>query len=265
MLYSKELSLEDQLVELVADKRMTLKSIHESVDSLTLRAVYKSVHKLIDAGVLIKVGKYVMLDQEWAARASKALGSGSTPVLSAGERLAYTFTSVEHLDSFWKTIVLPLKSSETFFYNPHNFWAYLPGRKESEDAYYQHFPKSDRYGFFTLGGETAADREFKRSYQNGHFQVDLRNIASFRRTDHITVIGTSVITVRMAKGVSDRIDALYASGRPIQSILPELMKICRKPGKIRFILENNPVKALKLRRALARNFYIQQATTIPSR
>ncbi|MDP2630410.1 MAG: hypothetical protein Q8P56_03300 [Candidatus Uhrbacteria bacterium] len=266
MLYSNANNLEDQIVELSANSRTTVKSLHSRLHkegSLSLRAVYKSVHKLIGAGVLLKVGKQVMIDQEWAKHVRDMLDSSSAPLLSSGERAVYTFVSIEHLDAFWKTTVLPLEEStsanEIFFYNPHNFWAYLPARKESEDAYYRHFSGAGPYGFFTIGGDSRADAEFKREYQNEHLQIDLRNIAFFRKTDHITILGSWVITVRLAKGVAEHIDKLYVSGKGIRDMLPEIVKICQKPGKVRFVLEHNFVKTEKLKKMLARNFYFKRS------
>jgi hypothetical protein len=270
MLYSRDSTVEDRIVELTTSTRASIKSLHEALareHSLTLRAVYKSVNKLIDAGVLLKVGKQVMVDQEWAKRVTETVGFASGPLLSEGERAAYTFTSVEHLDAFWKTVVLPLErmtgARESFFYNPHNFWAYLSARKESENRYYQHFSEA-QYGFFTSGGESPADKELKKAYQSEYFQIDLRDISLFRRTDHITILDSFIITVRLGKKMADRIDTLYASGTDMGDILPKIEAICRKPGKIRFFLENNSSKASKLRKILARNFYIQQATQILS-
>jgi DNA-binding Lrp family transcriptional regulator len=265
VLYSNTNSLEDRIVELATNARISIKSLHAELrkeGDLSLRAVYKAVHKLVGAGVLLKVGKQVMIDQEWAKRVGEMLDSASAPFLSTGERAVYTFVSVEHLDAFWKTVMLPLEHSisarEIFFYNPHNFWAYLPARKESEDAYYRHFSDTEHHGFFTVGGDSVADAEFKRKYQGEYLQIDLRNIVSFRRTDHVTIIGPIVITVRLAKGVSERIDKLYASGENVKEILPEIVNICQKPGKIRFILENNATKAAKVKKVLARNFYFKK-------
>jgi hypothetical protein len=264
MLYSRDKTLEDQIVALVTEGRITVKKIHQKVaprEEITLRAVYKVVNKLIEAGVLLKAGQHILIDREWASQVSKMLTSGFDPMLGAGERAVYTFTSMGHLDAFWKTIILPLEASnykkETFFYNPHNFWAYLPERKESEDSYYQHFLAEKRHGFFTLGGNHTADMEFKREYQSEYLQVDLRDVASFRKTDHITILGPFVITVRLSKAVSERIDALYSAGRSMKEILPEIVGICKKPGKIRFVIENNAAKALKLRQSLAKNFYFK--------
>lgn len=264
VIYSKESNLEDRILELVANERMALKSIYENLgrkDSLSLRAVYKSVNKLIAAGVILKVGKQVMIDHEWARRVSDRLVTPTAPLLANKERAVYTFVTMEHLDAFWKTVVLPLEqatsANEIFFYNPHNFWAYLPARKASEDAYYQHFSDTGRHGFFTIGGNSRADTEFKRGYQNEHLQIDLRDIALFRRTDHVTILDSMIVTVRLSNAVSERIDKLYASGKSLEDIFPEIVRICQKPGKIRFMLENDSTKAGKLKKVLARNFYFK--------
>jgi len=264
VLYSNEHTLEDRIVELAANAGLTVKSLYSRISKergLSLRAVYKAVNKLIDARVLLKVGKQIVVDQEWAGNVGEMLGSSSAPLLSNKERTVYTFVSIEHLDAFWKTIVLPLGNSastrETFFYNPHNFWAYLPARKQSEDAYYRNFLNTESYGFFTIGSDSRADMEFKREYQNEHLQIDLRNIQIFRRTDHITILNSIIITVRLDKRISERIDKLYALEENINGILPEIIKICQKPGKIQFTIENNSTKAKKMKKILAKNFYFK--------
>ncbi len=265
MIYGNKKHLEDRVVELLAEDSKSIASLHQTLadkeEGVSLRAIYKSVHGLIDAGVVLKVGRRIMLDQEWVKRLGEMLGSVSAPALSVKERAVYTFTSFEHLDAFWKTVMIPLEHShsadEIFFYNPHNFWAYLPARKQSEDAYYQHF-SGKQYGFFTIGGDTQADIEFKRGYQNENLQIDLRDTTLFRRTDHVTIVKSMIITVRLAKGIAERIDKLYASGEGIENILPEIVQICRKPGKIRFLIENNQTKAEKMKRMLARNFYFRR-------
>ena len=267
MIYGNKRRLEDRVVELLARGGESIASLHQILadreESVSLRAVYKSVHILIDAGVVLKIGRRIMLDQEWVSRVGEMLGSGFTPTLSTKERAVYTFTSFKHLDAFWKTVMIPLEhfhsASEIFFYNPHNFWAYLPARKQSEDAYYRHFLEAKRYGFFTVGGSSAADIEFKRGYQNEHLQIDLREIKHLRRTDHITILDSMIITVRLAKGIAEHLDEIYVSGSRIEDILPKIIRVCHKPGKVRFVIENNPEKAKKMKGILAKNFYFRSS------
>jgi hypothetical protein len=264
MLYSGDRELDDKIVELLAEGRLTIKSICAQVSPehpVTLRAVYKVVNKLTSAGVVLKVGKRVMLNQEWTAGVAGKLGVPSVPLIAPGERIVHIFTSLDNLDTFWKSMVLPLEKTihakEIFFYNPHDFWALLPSRRASEDAYYTHFG-SEQQGFFTIGGESAADLAFKRQYQTDYLQINLGNISSIKRTDHVTVLGSYVILTRLSKSVSDQIDALYSSGKSSEELMPALLSICAKPGKLRLSIENNPKKAEKLRKVLARDFYFRK-------
>jgi hypothetical protein len=173
--------------------------------------------------------------------------------------MTHSFTTIAHLDAFWTTIAFQLedleKDGQIFFCNPHNFWAYIPERKENEDAYYSHFEESKLHAFFTIGGDSIADTEFKRAYQDEYLQIDTRAVSSLPRTDHITIMGDFVITVRIAKPLAARIDELYALGQSISELSPSLIKLYRKSFPSRFILENNPAKAERLKKTLSRNFY----------
>lgn len=265
MLFSAREDLEDEVVGKALIGPTTVQSLHEHLKRerghITLRAVYKAVNKLIAVGVLLKPTKSVFVNGEWVREARNKLStSRMLPNLERGERAAYTFVSVEHLDAFWTTIALQLEEEnpdkEIFFYNPHNFWAYVPERKEAEEKYYSHFREAGQYGFLTIGGRAVADMEFKRSYQDEHFQVDARPIPSFKRTDHVTVIGDFVITVRLQKKAAEQIDTLYASNKSVENLGEGLAQIYRALVT-RFVLENNPSKARRARKVLSRNFYFK--------
>jgi hypothetical protein len=262
MLFSRQEDLEDRIIRLALGGRVSVKALHAELavgGKLSLRAVYKAVDKLIEAGVLLKAGKRVLVDEEWARRVGEQLRTpGPFTVPSSGEHLAYTFRSLAHLDAFWKTVVLPIEEAsatkEIFFYNPHNFWAYMPERKESEAAYYAHFSQN-QHGFLTLGGETELDKQFKREFQSEYFQIDTREVPALRRSDHLTLIDSLILTVRLPRRLTARIDELYASGREVKDMLPELLAACGASGNTRFTLENSPAKAAKLKKLLSKNFY----------
>ncbi len=260
MLYSRNETLEDHIVRLLLPGPSSIKGLHGKVSTpqkeVTLRAVYKAVHALMQKGVLVKAGKSVWIDQEWVASVRAHL-SPALPPLAPGEKLVYTFASIGHLDAFWKTIALQLEEYESesvMFYTQHNFWAYVPERKASEDAYYAHFAQAKKYAFFVLGGTSAADMEFKRAYQNDYFQVDTRPIPSLGRRDNINVFGDFVVTTRLSKQLSDCVDTLYESGRPVSEILPEILKVAQEFGEFRLTFEHNVSRAKRLRKLLSSNF-----------
>jgi len=267
MLYAGSSEIEERVVELLVEGQATVKALLEKLnsgeDGASLRGVYKAVENLTRAGVVLKVGKKVMLNHEWAQGVADRLGAPAVPLIAPGERAVYTFTSLDHLDAFWKSTILPLEqvipAKEVFIYNPHSFWALLPDRKASEEAFFAHFGPQQQ-GFLTIGGESPVDLELKRAYQSEYMQINLGNTASMRGTDHVTVLGPYVILTRLSKAVAERIDALYASGKTAEGFLPELLKICARPGKIRFVLESNPKKADKLKKLLAKDFYFRNSS-----
>ncbi|MFZ2522800.1 MAG: hypothetical protein WAW92_00235 [Minisyncoccia bacterium] len=263
MLYSKSKSLEELVTEQLLSSPLSIKKVHGNLKdkhkSVSLRAVYKVVNLLIKAGVLIKSGRVVRIDEEWVRGLRSKIASSVISPISPGERISYSFVSIAHLDAFWKTITLQLedyeKDGQIFFYNPHNFWAYLPERRESEDAYYNHFNKSKLHAFFTVGGVTTADKEFKRRYKNKYLQINTNSVVSLGRQDHITILGDHIISVRMGEDTSRLIDDAYKTEKPISELLPELLVILQNSVKIRFTLENNQSKARKLKKILSRDFY----------
>lgn len=263
MLYGTQETLEDNLVRLLLRSPSHMKGLHKQVKDagrvVSLRAIYKAVDSLMAEDVLVKVGKSVWINQEWVRKLRDHL-SAPLPSLGRGEKISYTFTSIEHLDAFWKTIAFQLEEYErdgqVFFYNPHNFWAAMPSRRASEDAYYSHFKKEKKRAYFTVGGEARADRDFKRIYQNDYLQVDARAQGGISRRDHITILGDFVITVRISSVLAKKIDALYESGQPIEALLPKMFQACVMYGKTKLLFEHNIGKAKKLRAKLSAGFHI---------
>jgi hypothetical protein len=259
MLFSQKEGLEDQLIRLLLKGPSDIKSLHAQLQGVSLRGIYKAVTSLIAEGVLLKVGKRVLIDEEWL-RAVREQLSSTLPPLAPEERAAYTFTSIEHLDAFWKTIALQLEEYEQdgqiFFYDPHNFWAYVPARKKSEDEYYAHFAKVKKHAFFTIGGTTKADLEFKQVYQNEYVQVDTKAHASLGRRNHITILGDVITTARLSTPFAARLDTLYDSQRPIAELLPDILAAYEESRSVRLIIERNRAKATRLKKTLSANFYI---------
>jgi hypothetical protein len=262
MLYSRQETLEDALVQRLLRGPSSIKELHKAVSEkspVSLRAVYKATDALLEAGVVFKVGKKVWINQEWT-RAVRERLSPSVQLLSPGERAVYTFTSAEHLNVFWKTIAFQLEEGDhgrPFFYNPHNFWAYIPELKESEDEYYAQFAREKKHAYFVVGGTSEADKEFKRGYQNDFLQIDARTVPSLGRRDHITVLGDFVITARLSQKLTARLDELYETEKPFNEILPDILRAYTSDATVRLVFEHNAAKAKKLRAILSKNFVVQ--------
>lgn len=267
MLYSQDRELEDRIVELLVNSDHTVKSIHKTISPklsrpVTLRAIYKSVNKLIDANVLIKVGKKVILNREWSQSTQLGLsGKKKLPLLSIDEKIVYTLSSMTHIDTYWKTITSQIHEENkfpVFFYNPHDIWIYIPERRDSEDSYYRSFDKLKQHAFFSVGGTSDADKKFKQKYQSDYLQIDLSKSTYFNRNAHITILGNYIITVTLPKTCATCIDALYNQNESEEVMINKMREIVQTPQEIKIVVENNSNKAKKLRKRLAKNFHIPQ-------
>lgn len=262
MLLSQKETLEDIVARHLLAGPQGIKQLHHAIaatESVTIRAIYKAVNSLISSHVCIKVGKKVWIDQEWLQKVRNVLTT-PIPQLGEGEKSVYSFTSISHLDAFWKTIAFQLETfeqgSDVFFYNPHNFWAYVPARRESEDAYYAHFRISKQRAYFVIGGKTGADMQFKRAYQNEYLQINTTEVTGFSRRDHITILGEHIVTVRLPITLARKIDALYQMSEDMDFIIPQIVKETDTSGNVRLTVERSAHKANKLRASLVRGFHV---------
>lgn len=260
MLFSSQKNIDDIIAELLLEGPCTIKSIHAHIRThtkpVTLRAVYKTINHLLAARVVIKVGKNIMLNKEWAQTVvNKLTQTSSIPRLSIGESITYTLTSPSHIDTYWKTIFssLPTISDKEppFFYNPHDFWIFVPDRKESEKTFYRSFAEEQKYGFFTIGGADKLDAHFKKTYRSNYLKINLESIDVFKRTDHVTVWGPYIISVKLPLHIAKRIDHLYQ-----RNDVNTLTSLLQTKFKVKIKIEHKPNKADKLRTRLSKNFYI---------
>ena len=262
MLFGTKENVDDLIVRILLNGPLQIKTVHHLLlptSNISLRAVYKAINHLLHSGVLVRGGNKVWVHEEWLRRVRENL-STPIPALGQGERAQYKFSTISHLDAFWKTIALQLESLEqetgAFFYNPHNFWAYVPARKDSEDAYYKHFLTEKRHAYFVVGGQTKADMQFKRTYQHAYLQINTEIVPGFNRRDHLTILGDHIVTVRLPASLAVHIDNLFEDNDLPEEIGQRIVEEYEIRRDVHLTVERNGRKALKLRTSLARDFHI---------
>lgn len=262
MLGGKGKPLEDRIVERLLTAPATIKILTGDLSAegtQRQRAIYKAVENLVQGGVLTKVGKVVHIDPTWTRTVRDLVAPPVAPALAPGERLIHYFTSAARLCDYWQLLLGGLaeieQDGQVFFYHPHNFWAYLPEHRASQEAYFRHFLALKVHAHFTVGETTAADTAFKRTYQNEFLQIHLENLDGFLRTDHHAIVGDYVLTVRLPRVIASQIDILYESGRGVEDFLPEIERLFAKRTKIQLTFEHNASKARTLKKKLSLAFY----------
>ncbi len=264
MIFSSDIESDDLIVEALTKKEMSVKELHAEVKKdhpVTLRAVYKALNQLLDAGVVVKTGTRVVLSREWVQKVNLELGEGvQMPQLRENESLAYSFSSFAQQDVFWKHLTLLIRDVDSaypvFFYVPHEIFIHSKERGKSHKEYMKRFEEDKRYAFMTIGSTTVADKGYKKEMGGEFFQVHLEEHKTFKRNYFFTVIGDYIVTEVVEESLAKKIDSLYGQARNEEEVAQHLPALVATHPKIRTKLARNKKRARKLRKQLAKQFHI---------
>lgn len=267
MLFSDKESLEDRLVKLLLSGELNVRSIEEKLASqgvrVTTQGVYKSLRALVSLEIIIKRGQLYSLSEEWRGRVVDELSQMRNRfALAEGESIKLGLGSLIHLDQQWKNIVIPLQAEHPdqpiFLYNVHDIWVHIsPSRRESERAYYESFTKKKTYAFHAIGGKTIHDEAIRKEFRSEYMHITL-GVQHFPKTDYPTIMGDYVITTRISPRLADEIEKQYQTSPDKATLEAGLSALGIERKRVKLIIERDREKAKKLRRRLAKDFYVPQ-------
>lgn len=269
MIGMKNNNTEDKIVLLLLQKRMKVNDLKELLDkqeiSLSLPSLYDQLNKLVEKEVVVKTGIFYSVNNEWVQYVQDIFTPKNEYILKPGEKVKYQIKKLSRAESYWKHIVHSLYTSyeydPVFIYNPHSFWSYIPERKESEDSYFEYHEKNRRYGYYILGGTSIFDINYRKQYSSEYFKIDIQNIESFKRTEHITVIDDLIFTMTIPKSLAKKIDTLYSTSTSEDELIREIHELEDSLWTIYAKIENNTKKAKELKKKIARMFMSQKEIT----
>lgn len=264
MIFTKKESLEDKIIRYLSNRNHTIHGLIDELNSEKIKAttqgIYKSIRFLISEEVVIKNKEVFSLNEEWRIKVIDQLENNKIVGLSENEKITLDLKSLIHLDQQWKNIVIPIQKTQInfpiFFYNPHDIWSLIStSRKQSEDEYYSKLFKSKTFVFINNGGNTIFDKNIKKIRENNYTQINLGN-SLFNDTDYITIIGDYITTVRIPKSIASKINKSYTESRNDDVFYKSINEIGIEKKKVKLFIERNHEKAKKLRKRVAKDFYI---------
>lgn len=270
-------NLEQHLISLLQKGPLStadlLSSVRKKRSGTTKQGMYAALRKLVKAEIVVKHKTQVSLNVTWLTKLdsftslashfySSNARSGSFLDLADGDRISYEFKSANSTDAFWIHLLLLLETypeAAFFAYNPH-CWFFLV-RPESERTLRDVIVRNKSQYLVTVGGKRPLDRAIKREFDGKRSQYAMRESPLFKKNNYyVNVIGDYVIEVWIDAAHAEAIERLYRSAESFTpDVEDELRDIINAKGKTKLVVSRDKKKAEKLRRMLAKPFYVRRA------
>ena len=268
--------IEDFIIfTLAKEPDQSAEQLHERVLSsfgdYTIRAVFKSLRKLQEEGVVINIEGDYRLRLAWALELSKFSEEildkyNKIPHLegimeSEVDSVSWNFPDLKRVDDFWMQIALALfqhTEQEIMFYWIRNAWFYLI-HPDKELQFQEALANQGKKIYMIVANATKLDIAQINSWDLDVYQSSIAcSPFDKERKASLGVIGDYILSVKIAKKLRDGLNRLYDSINKTKKLDFHLASsVLEEKGQCSLILEHNPQKAKKLQRKFERYFGVK--------
>jgi len=262
MIGSNIKNLKEEIIELLLDTPASSKKIQSLLRKnnikVTVQGIYKQLNTLLESEVILKNKQQYIINNEWIKNISKIIDVQDIELPEEGEKFTYKFNSLQNLDAHWKHVTEALNkylsNEPMFLYSYHQFWIYTPTREESERRFAGEFLNKKQYTFYVIGGITDLDKKYRNSFKDSYYKVENYSIKSLKQKEHILIIGNYIMNVKVPDDITKQIDAVYKTDDSLLIKENNIKEILSHNHKSMFTIENNLIKANKIKRKIAQPF-----------
>ena len=248
-----------------------LAMVHAVVPKATKQAFYLALRQLLADQVVVKQGKEVSINLRYAEQVQGFLDdigrnyaaqikAGEQPLLVGTDKLIYKFSRLASLDSYLLHLfALIMKetpaASPIYLYNPFEW--FLLATPEAELSYYGWLNGKGKNIYLVLGEEAPANRLVIDEYSRENLIMAIDGHLPFKENEFVIVLGDYVLVTKVKLATAQIINALCRDHH-----LSELERTEKIGGilasrlKAKLTIENNPAKAKKYKKLLARQFFV---------
>lgn len=274
MLLQSDQTLQELLVVVASSHpNLTAAEFHahiaKSYRRCSLKAIYKALSQLDDAGVMVKVGKRYNLKLPWVMDLAKLVTTMESTYLQATaneialaptkKRQKWKFSNIAQMDRFWTQLLVALvrqSSSRTMFdYVPHPWFLLI--HHSTEGQFLKALDALNCTFYRMVGGRTWLDtqaeafwkpsRSMRWSFAPGPFE-HLRRL-------HVGAIDDFVLEIEIDAKQADEIDALYDRVKSFRDVdLQSITRIFSASAKAQIVLKHAPKEARSIIRKHAEFF-----------
>lgn len=267
--------IDDKIVRLLSAQSYRTTVLFENLlkeTTISRQSFYEALRRLANTEVIVVNKKLVSLNKVWIEQLIQFTQETARTYnesyrmesqylqLQPGERVSYTFKSLEAVDVFVShATLLILEQSDkripSAVYNPHH-WFFV-ARPSSEIAWWKAFERLGVTLYLTNGGKTDADKQVgtiikSKSSKYVHFSLTDKEL--FKKNNFVSVYGTSIFEIQLEEKVGQEIDQWFRETKDIEQGREKLQQIVKKISKVKLIISHNPKRAEILRKRMMKYF-----------
>ncbi len=273
MLLTKKQGVDDIIAENLAKNPYStgpqlVALVQKSREYTTKQAVYTALKQLTESEAVAKVGHTYFLSRVWLSKLDelfrvqkeKELVRDAIFDLQDKESIYYHFPNLLTCDTYWAHVfdlLLEWIPSDRPIcgWMPHEWFAV--GRQDVERNIFNEHIARKKYMFYTVGGTTPLDMEFKREWQNPYVVVHTTNAAPFTKTYHLHIFDDFLIEVFIKEDLAQEIEQFYAQHKTlgVENVV-FFEALINKKSPVRMKISRKKKKAAQLRKQLTKHFHI---------
>jgi hypothetical protein len=272
MLFSKKQTIEDYVVEALADNtRLTgpelLKIIHERRGKTSKQAMYTVLQTLLVDEVIAKIGTQYYLSKLWIDKVdqhfkinNEKLQQESIFNLQDKESITYRFPSLLSCDTYWAHIFNLLivwipRDRPFFFWLPHEW--FIIGRSKEDIEMFKLIQRERKLVFYSVSGKTELDKKFKKQLTSNSAKINIGNTLPFKQNYYLNVFDDFILEIYLDKKLTEKIENFYKKHNDITlANMTEFENLIKEKYPVRMKISRDKKKAAKLRKQLSKDFYI---------
>ncbi len=274
MIFSQhtENNLEESIIEKLHknnyDGPSLLETLRKNNPTLAKETFYRILRKLLSEEIVTKHSKIYELNHHWVQRIYKfskkhideSVDKEGVLVLKEGDKISYSFKNPNLMGIYWA------HTYDTIFeqhdpkipilvFHPHEWLIHT--RKSSESFFLNRFSEDKKIVFFSIGGNTALDKQFKKDWVGKFRQITTGIDYGFKKTEYINVLGDFIFKVSVSKPFGDNIDSFFKKHVAVtDKNIGELETICNRHDRTRMVLIKSEKESERLHKKFKKYFFI---------
>lgn len=271
MFGSQKKQIDDFVIETLAKKPYItgpelVSCIQKKRGTTTKQAVYAALTPLLDDEVVHKRGQEYALTNTWVRYMRELLSpdqfaTDEVFALADGQSISYRFPNLLACDKYWAHIFSTLLRSS---YQPRGVWVWHPHyifaiwRVGIEQEIAEDHKLYENPGYYSFGGDTELDRETKRTRTTEFVRINVGQDFGFKNNYFLNIFGDILVEVFLASELAQKIDNWFAHHKkPTADDIAGLVASFQEPSPVRMKISRNAKKAQRLRKKMARDFYVR--------